>query len=119
MMRLETDGVQGILSFLQKKVQEAGKDVDVVVGYDKDYAIYVHENLEAFHKPPTQAKFLEQPLREMRPQAVKLLSALMKRGMTLGQALFQVGLEVQRRSQELCPVDTGALRASAYTRVEG
>jgi hypothetical protein len=32
------------------------------LGYSTNYAVYVHENLEAFHKPPTKAKFLEDPL---------------------------------------------------------
>lgn len=44
-----------------------GDDVTVVMGFGgaaSDYAIYVHENLEARHAPPTQAKFLEQPLLE-------------------------------------------------------
>lgn len=32
-------------------------------GGDPFYATKVHEDLDVFHKPPTQAKFLEQPLR--------------------------------------------------------
>ena len=36
------------------------------VGYSADYAIYVHENLEAHHKPPTQAKFLSDVYRRFR-----------------------------------------------------
>lgn len=31
------------------------------------YAIYVHENVEAYHDPPTQAKFLELALQENIP----------------------------------------------------
>lgn len=34
------------------------------VFYGTSYATYVHEDLEAFHEPPTQAKYLEQPARE-------------------------------------------------------
>lgn len=40
-----------------------GKNPSVIVGYTEEYAIFVHENLEAHH-PVGQAKFLEQPLRE-------------------------------------------------------
>lgn len=40
-----------------------GKNLSVVVGFEEEYAIYVHENLEAHHDVG-QAKFLEQPLRE-------------------------------------------------------
>jgi hypothetical protein len=40
-----------------------GKNPGVVVGFEEEYAIYVHENLEAHHNVG-QAKFLEQPLKE-------------------------------------------------------
>ena len=34
--------------------------VQGMVGYDTDYAIYVHERLDCYHKPPTRAKWLEE-----------------------------------------------------------
>lgn len=37
---------------------------EVVVGYGTDYALYVHEDMQARHKPGKSAKFLEKPLRE-------------------------------------------------------
>ena len=39
-------------------------------------------------------------------------------GQTTAQALLQAGLRLQRESQLLVPVDTGALKASAFTRLE-
>ncbi|MBC8587108.1 HK97-gp10 family putative phage morphogenesis protein [Paratissierella segnis] len=42
----------------------------VIVGFDEEYAIFVHENLEAHH-PVGQAKFLEQPLNENKDKYVK------------------------------------------------
>ena len=42
---------------------ESGSNPSVVVGFEEEYAIFVHENLEAHHNNG-QAKFLEQPLRE-------------------------------------------------------
>lgn len=39
------------------------KKPSVTVGFEEEYALYVHENLEAHHNNG-QAKFLEQPLRE-------------------------------------------------------
>ena len=42
-----------------------GGGVSVTLGFGGDaapYAVYVHENLVARHAPPTQAKFLEDPL---------------------------------------------------------
>ncbi len=39
--------------------RERGK-VQGIVGFDTEYALYVHENPDAFHKPPTRWKFLEE-----------------------------------------------------------
>lgn len=42
-----------------------GYFVDVFYGGPAaPYALYVHEIIENYHKPPTQAKYLEQPLME-------------------------------------------------------
>lgn len=40
-----------------------GKNPSVIVGFEEEYSIFVHENLEAHHNIG-QAKFLEQPLKE-------------------------------------------------------
>lgn len=92
-------------------------DPRIVVGYTAAYAIYVHEDLEARH-PVGQAKFLEQPLREMGPELSRLIGEAMKRGVKFGAALYLAGLKLQAASQLLTPIDTGALRASAFTRLE-
>ena len=41
----------------------SGFVTEVEVSYDTPYAVFVHEDLTKYHKPPTQAKFLEQPAR--------------------------------------------------------
>lgn len=41
-----------------------GARMAVIVYYTASYAIYVHENLQARHKPGKIAKFLERPFRE-------------------------------------------------------
>ena len=46
------------------RLEDWGFQSKAIVGYETDYAIYVHEDLEARHKPGKQAKYLEQPLRE-------------------------------------------------------
>jgi len=46
----------------------SGFDTRVEVGYMASYAVYVHENLTNYHKPPTTAKFLERPAREQVPE---------------------------------------------------
>lgn len=44
----------------------------VIVGYTANYAIYVHENLEAKHTVG-QAKFLEEPARRLRGDMANLV----------------------------------------------
>lgn len=44
-----------------------GDSVAVTLGFGgaaSDYAVEVHESLTAYHRPPTQAKYLEQPFME-------------------------------------------------------
>jgi hypothetical protein len=60
------------------RAEESGLDTEVVVSYGTDYAIYVHENLEAGHKSGKQAKYLEQPLREKRNEMRKIVQEAMK-----------------------------------------
>ncbi len=52
----------------------SGFSTDVQVGYTQEYAVFVHENLEAHH-PIGQAKFLEQPARDLRPDMIALIRA--------------------------------------------
>ena len=45
----------------------AGERIYVLLGFggaSAPYAIYVHERMDLRHKPPTQAKYLEQPFRQ-------------------------------------------------------
>lgn len=88
----------------------------VVVSYSAAYAIFVHENLTAVH-PVGQAKFLEQPTRTLRGELANMIRAALQKGASMASALLMAGLRLQRESQKLCPVDTGALRASATTRI--
>ena len=101
--------VKGALGKLKKK----GDDVGVLVGYfGVDYAVYVHENLQAKH-PVGQAKFLEQPAREMASELGKTVAATVAAGGTMLEGLKVAGLALQRASQKLVPVDTGNLKGSA------
>lgn len=113
------EGVAGLNAKLQAKLAAAAKEsrVSAVVGYTQQYSLHVHENLEAFHSNG-QAKFLEQPAREMRGELGDMIKADLKKGMTMTQALLRAALRLQRESQLLCPVQTGALRASAFTRID-
>lgn len=88
-----------------------------VVSYTQAYGIYVHENLEAYHKVG-QAKFLEQPARTEQAKMADLVTRTVKAGQPLSAGLLMAGLYLQRCSQKLCPVDTSALKNSANTQLE-
>lgn len=50
-----------------------GFSTEVLVGYTQSYAIYVHENLDARHKPGKYAKYLETPARENRDEMIRII----------------------------------------------
>ncbi len=108
-----------LIQKLRRKRQYAKDNLNaaVLVGYTASYAIYVHENLEAYHEVG-QAKFLEEPARTLRPEIVSIIDQALQAGQSMGDALLLAGLRLQAESQLLCPVDTGNLRASAFTRLE-
>lgn len=97
----------------------ASQQPKVIVGYTAAYAVRVHEDLEAHHNNG-QAKFLEQPARQMTNDGTMsdIVRKALTSGKTMAQALLMAGLRLQGESQRLCPVLTGNLRNSAFTRLE-
>lgn len=88
---------------------------------NKKTGISVQQAARGFYWDPqgkAQAKFLEQPARELKKEFSRIITTACKNGAKLGQALMMAGLRLQRESQQLVPVDTGNLRASAFTRKE-
>lgn len=55
------------------RLEGDGLSSEAIVSYGAEYAIYVHENLEARHKPGKQAKFLETPLREKQKELAAII----------------------------------------------
>ena len=117
----------------------------VIVGYTAAYAIHVHENMEAAHGaaynvkhaqyykrgkrkgevkiqrgPQQQAKFLEQPARELNNDGTlaRIMTDAVRNGAKLQHAIYLAALQLQRASQLIVPVDTGNLRGSAFTAKE-
>lgn len=109
--------VTNLLAKLKAKAAEQQGEPSVVVGFTAKYALYVHEDVYATHTVG-QAKYLEQPARTMRPVLARIVRDAMKKGVPLPKALLMAGLRLQREAMLLCPVDTGALRASAFTKLE-
>ena len=65
-----------------------------------------------------QAKFLEGPLRELAGELHRIMVAQLAAGRTPAQALLAAGLRLQREAMQRCPVDSGNLKSSAFTRLE-
>ncbi len=86
----------------------------VTVGFTQNYGLYVHEDMDARHEVG-QAKFLEQPARKLEKTLGDLTAKAVANGATIEEGLIIAGLRLQREAQELTPVDTGALKASAFT----
>lgn len=114
----EVTGYQRVIDGLAQRRQLAAADarLKLIVGYKAEYAVYVHENLQANH-PIGRAKFLEEPQRTEQPTMLNIIATDLGAGKTWRQALLRAGLHLQRTSQKLTPLDTGFLRNSAYTDV--
>lgn len=52
------------------------------VGFNTDYAVYVHENLEANHPKGGQAKFLETSIRENTPKFGPFIASAVKEALS-------------------------------------
>lgn len=117
---MEILGLKSLLNKLTlREKAAASQNPKVIVGYTAAYSVPVHENLEAHH-PVGQAKFLEQPARQLSNDGTlgDIVRKAIQDGKTMAQALLLAGLRLQRDSQQLCPVLTGNLRNSAFTRAE-
>jgi hypothetical protein len=118
-VRIELQNLDLAVNIFAKKKADVYDDSNksVVVGYTQNYAIYVHENLEAHHDVG-EAKFLEKPYKNLARELAKVIATSMATGKRLIDALLLAGLRLQRESQKLVPVDTGALKNSAFTAIE-
>ena len=114
------DNLTRLLRKLEKLERDSRRqnNGNVIVGYAASYAVPVHENLEAAHKPGKQAKFLEQPAREKEREIAQTVVEAVKRGHPLLKALLRAGEFLQAASQRIVPVKTGNLKGSAFTELE-
>lgn len=117
---MKVEGLERVVAVLRARAAAATRDsnVSVAVGYTASYALYVHENLEARHKPGKQAQYLVGPARALQHVIGGIVRTALAWGATLAQGLLLAGLRIQRESMMVVPVDTGALRASAFTELE-
>lgn len=115
----ELHGVPEALGALEDRKEKGGRSGSPAgrVGYTAPYAAFVHEDLEAHHDDG-QAKFLEQPARQMRAQLRKVVADEMRHGATLPEAIQTALGQLLDASRALVPVDTGYLKDSGYVEVE-
>jgi len=92
-------------------------NTSVIVGYTQYYAIFVHENREVKHKVG-RAGYLMDVAHEIQQELQNIVATVFKKTKNMVQALLLAGLRLQRESQLNVPVDTGALKASAFTKVD-
>jgi hypothetical protein len=125
------DKVNTVLLQLGKKYA-AETPAECTVGYEAEYALAVHEDVEmklkgiprpsgigVYWGPHGQAKFLEQPARVNAKEYARLVKDVLKSGGTMQQALGVAGSQLLRDSQELCPVEWGNLKASGFVEQKG
>lgn len=89
----------------------------VIVGYTQRYAVYVHE-VPAQHKEGKEWKYLESVVRRLSNEIVRIVEGVYRATNSITKGLLVAGLRIQRESMQIVPIDTGALRASAYTDLE-
>lgn len=112
-------GIEKLQTRLRRMMKQysTGGQVAVIVGFAQEYAIFVHERTDVYHHVGT-SKFLEKPARYLHGELMRIVAAGLKKGYGVLRSLLLAGLRLQREAQLLTPVDTGALRASAFTRPE-
>ena len=105
---------------LQKKLQKmkveskVKDDTSVTVGFSQNYAVWVHER-KATHKEGKEWKFLETPARQLESELGRIALEAYKKTGSMLKALLVAGMRLQRAVQEIVPIDTAALKASAFT----
>lgn len=133
----KVEDVGKVVATIQNRVQKMLGGVtgpSVIVGYTANYAIHVHENLEmkwqglprrkpskGFYWDPQgrgKSKFLEDPARRLEKVIGEIVREALKQGLSLAKGLLMAGMRLQRESMLEVPVDTGNLKASAFTRQE-
>ena len=87
-------------------------------GFTQRYALYVHEDPLANHAPGKSWKYLELPAKQLREEIFVIVMKVYKKTKSMAQALLFGCLRLQRAAQEIVPIDTSALKNSAWTALE-
>lgn len=118
---MKVEGLNRLRTVIQEISDEIKSNQEtVVVGYTQNYAIYVHERPTSRRSELAGKswKYLEQPARGLQSELASIIRTVYKQTGSLVDGLILAGLRLQRESQEMVPIDTGALKASSFTAME-
>lgn len=126
--------IGGALEAFDREKKKYSGDVSVITGFTAAYALYVHEavGMKLKGKPRSkpskgkywdpqgrgQAKYLESAARDLKDEVGLTITKAVRKKVPLASALAVGALRIQREAQRRVPVDTGNLKASAFTRKE-
>lgn len=99
------------------KVAKGFVGENVVVGFTQNYALFVHENRNSNHTTG-KAGFLLDNARDLQKEMSQIVLNVTKQTGSVEKGLMVAGVRLQSAAQEDTPVDTGALKASAFTAKE-
>lgn len=111
------------------RITKAEGKFDIVVGYKVSpqaelgntarYGIYVHEMVELDHKPPTKSRFLVDPFRRIQREIPSIIQReMISKRRSFSDAMLTAGKKIKSESEKEVPVDTGALKRSAFVAKE-
>ncbi len=113
---LEKAGLERLTTKLRQRSLKGRRELAVQAGYAAHYAVYVHEDLQAFH-PVGKAKYLSDPARRYRSVMGRIAAAVLRRKKSLELATYEMLEYLREKSQDEVPVDTGFLRESWFVRL--
>lgn len=116
-VKLEATGVDRVIASLKARSLKGKVTVTGKVIYDAGHAVVVHEDLEMYHDDG-QAKYLEQPAREMQKEMAQIIHTSLVNKNGLEEGVERALNALLTASQELVPVDTGELRDSGHVVIE-
>lgn len=110
---------EAVRASIEAQSLKGRKTVNVSVSYGAYYAVFVHENLEARHAPPTSAKFLERAAKNKKREMQAVIKSHIVNKNGLEEAAIRAARILFAESQRLVPVDTGYLKSSGIIMIEG
>lgn len=117
-MGVEIEGAKDFYSYLDKELDSLKREGEIsyTTGFTQNYAVYVHE-MEDLNHEVGEAKFLEKAVARTAAEVGRIVTNAVLQGSSFKQGLYMGALRIQREAMLRVPIDTGALRASAFTAI--